>query len=444
MISTRYQKKMEYVDSFKTALEKNSSIYLSMHGAPSHRYIDESLYGKADEDTIHQFITENYCQIPENIILITTTTTNLTLATDKDDEDKFKKLFSTPYWGLDECSICKDGKHIPYQIYKPGDIVYNQDLSFDAIEDPTFDIYVKKDDDFELYKEQDIPYYNGKTTNNQKGSLIKKNILLKNIPPPMDSGIKRDTIHRITDKTSGFLNKPETPAITTSINLLGFFNLIKDVYPDIKSKDSEYLVVYAPYCNPTWPVTDSEIGLCLNYLNDVLRSRIEGYGLSQFKEFKRILKGLSENDRDNLKKSQELCEFIKSKPLISPDYDEQDSWLLPEENSLQEYREAGRESMKLVQTEKVELIHIYPFIESYINGPNDLIQTNLRNVILNNIKKRRDIISNRAEHQQPAYWGGNKNKSKNKKTQKTTNRTKNKTTKRKNKLFKRKKSIKKA
>ena len=141
--TTRHQEKIRYVESFITALERDSSIYLSMHGAPSHRYIDENVYDEINEHTIQQFITDNYCEIPENIILITTTTTNLTLATDEDDENNFKKLFTTPYWPLDECSLCSDGQHIPYQIYIPGDIVYNQDLSFDAIEETAFDIYVR-------------------------------------------------------------------------------------------------------------------------------------------------------------------------------------------------------------------------------------------------------------------------------------------------------------
>lgn len=405
--TTRHQEKLRYVESFITALERDSSIYLSMHGAPSHRYIDENVYDEINEDTIQQFITDNYCEIPENIILITTTTTNLTLATNEDDEEQFKQLFTTPYWGLDECSKCSDGQNIPYQIYIPGDIVYNQDLSFDAIDKTTFDIYVKNEDEFELYKEEPIKYTkNTKETNIQSGSLIKKNILLKNIPPPKDSGIQRATIHRPTEMSTGFLHKPGTPAITTSINLRGLFNLIKDVYPDIIK--SEYLVVYAPYCNPTWSFTGSNEGLCLNYLNDELRSKIEKHGLVQFREFKTELKKLSKHDELNLEKSLERSTFIQEQPLTSIDYDEQDSWLQPEEDSLTEYRKAEREHIKLLQTEKSGLISIYHLVQQYLSGTVKLIQNRLREVIHNNIANRRMEISHKLEHQQPAYWGGNK------------------------------------
>ena len=403
---TRHQKKLDYVQSFIQALEYDSSLYLSMHGAPAHRYIDENIYGEINQHTIQQFITDNYCEIPNNIILITTTTTNLTLATDEDAENNFKKLFATPYWGLDKCSLCSDGQHIPYQIYIPGDIVYNQDLSFDAIEETTFDIYVKNDDDFELYKEEPIEYTKNKETNIQLGSLIKKNILLKNIPPPKDSGIKNATIHRQTEKSSGFLHKPGTPAVTTAINLSGFLNLIKDVYQDIIK--SEYLVVYAPYCNPTWSFTGSNEGLCLNYLNDELRSRIEEHGLLQFEEFKSVLNEISITDNPNLEKSIQLSNFIKEKPLTSINYDEQDGWLLPEEDSLTEYRKAQREHIKLLQTEKSGLINIYHLVQQYLIGTFGSIQNRLREVINQNIDNRRMKISKKHESQQPAYWGGNK------------------------------------
>lgn len=440
MLTQQQIKTNKMVSDFKQALENDSSIYLSMHGAPAHRCIDESQYQEVSQQTIDNFITDNYCIIPENILYITTTTTNLTLATVSDDEDNFKKIFTTPYWGLEQFSVCKDEKFIPYQIYQAGDVVYNQDLSFDAMKETTFDIYKKKGQNFELYEPTPVKISKIKDSGEpetQLCSIIKADILLRRLPKPLPSTTNAtlnsttSTIHRPLEIVSGLEHKPEAqPSPRISINLRGFFNMISEIdkYNTLRS-EGNVLVVYAPYCNPTWVITGSNKRLCLNMLNVRLREQIQDYGLRQMDHLKsKLLQYFQLETRTKQSYQHNLCQFIKNKPLLSSNKDEQDSWLQPEEDSLREYQIAEKEHKTCLANEQQHIGSVYSYIMEYIQTSSpEILQGRLKSVISDNIADRRVLIAMRTEQLQPAYWGGKK---KSKKSKKKKPRNKSKKTKR--------------
>lgn len=274
------------------SLANDAGLYLSYHGAPAERYLDsEKLYGKLgdedDLDNIIRFFQTNFCIVPEGFIYITMTHINYTLSADQDDETKFKKLFSNLFWGLD--NILKDDDEIPYQIFFPGDIVYNQDLSFDKIDDNQFDFYHKNDRDYTLY--EPVKYsLNGKEKIDI--SAIKNNILLNKI-----KGRTRTNI-------TGYKNKPLSRCdISTATNTNGLF---KEILPRFEGlwKEQRHLVVFAPFCNPTWESTTRK-DFCPNLIIQIVRELILEKGLNNYKNFKSYLDRSVEN-WEEWKKDEEL------------------------------------------------------------------------------------------------------------------------------------------
>ena len=146
---------MNFLDKINQAFLNDSVLYLSNHGAPSDRYSNNlELYGEEEieeyDKNFQKFLYNNFCKVPENIIFISMTPINYTLGTTDDDEKNFKKLFANFFWGLEDKA--KGGEEIPYQIYLPGDIIYNQDLSLDKANKTTFDFFKKRRNSYQIYK----------------------------------------------------------------------------------------------------------------------------------------------------------------------------------------------------------------------------------------------------------------------------------------------------
>ena len=267
------------INSYKYSMENNSSIYLSMHGGPAHRNINEEKYSNCHSSraAITEFIWDNYCIIPDNIIYITTTKMNYTLSTNPDDEEHFKQLFSNLYWSLEEANKCLNDTELPYQIYYPRNVVYNQDLIFDSILEDTFDIFHKNGDNFQLYNGTEVTY--------PDKSNAHKKIIVSQIKH--DILTRRLGVHRPVSHITGYLNTPKGETNTKSnTNLRRFFEILQQHYPDLWKNDSPYLIVFAPYCNPTWYIEETRTDISPNYINDFLRNHIQNYGMNNYIQFK--------------------------------------------------------------------------------------------------------------------------------------------------------------
>lgn len=347
---------METLEEISYSFVNNAALYLSNHGAPSDRYIDSKIYGdKGDEVDINlkKFLYNNFCEVPENIIFISMTPINYTLATSEEDENNFKKLFANFFWGLE--NKVQDEEEIPYQIYLPGDIIYNQDLSLDKATKDTFDFFKKERNSYEKYNPSEAVFIIDESQKRKTRiiSSLKKDILQR-------EGDDKRAISVIT----GYAYSPNSRlGISQSYTIRKFFDLInKEKYRDLW-EGQEYLVIFAPFCNPTW-FNDTRADFLPNYIIQNFRELIQKKGQKNFYEYKENLEHLytqpskpredfSHQSKISIKSDSEFLKSKKGKFQYKVEGEEQeDHWFLPEENNLKDYEDSEAEKNESYNEEK--------------------------------------------------------------------------------------------
>ena len=348
---------METLEKINYSFIHDAVLYLSNHGAPSDRFTDNSeLYGDTDDEVdtnFKKFIYNNFCEVPENIIFISMTPINYTLATDEEDEKSFKKLFANYFWGLED--TVEDGEEIPYQIYLPGDIIYNQDLSLDKATKDTFDFFKKTKNTYQMYKPVKAEFIIDESQKRKTRiiSTLKKDILQR-------EGDGKRPIKPIT----GYAYSPTSRGgISHAYTIRKFLDLIqKEKYRDLW-EGQEYLVIFAPFCNPTW-FNDTRTDFLPNYIIQNFRELIQKRGQVNFYKYKEELEKLYEQEskprKDFFHQSKISIEadsdFLKTKKgrfqYDEEDIPQEDHWFLPEEGSLEEYKKSEEEKNESYNEEK--------------------------------------------------------------------------------------------